>query len=70
MMLHRVGEAENIQHTCLKISVPHHLNPFIQPGYINTKKTTRTPNAIPESRAAERVIVYFPHQAGARRRKR
>lgn len=54
-------------HPFLYTSVPHHVNPLVTPGYINPKKTTTIPNANPESSAADSVIVYFAHHAGARR---
>lgn len=55
-------------HPCLNISVPHQLNPSIQPGYTNPKNTTTSPNARLASSAADNVIVYLPHHAPARRR--
>jgi len=57
-------------HPSLYISVPHHLKFFISPGYMNPKNTTTSENANPESRAADIVIVYLPHQAEARLRTR
>ena len=52
-------------HPSLCTLMPHHSNlpNHPQPGYKKPKNTTRTPNASPESNAAESVIVYFPHQA-------
>ena len=62
----------NVGLTSLKTLLPHHpSNPFNQlhPGYKKQKNTTTTPIARPESKAAESVMVYFPHQAGLRRRR-
>ena len=65
----RYGQACQ-SHPCLYISVPHHLKFFTRPGYMKPKKTTTSENANPESRAADRVMVYLPHQAEALRRTR